>query len=82
MKCSNAFKFLILLCFLSTEPSFAGDMGKTFADTKKQADQGDATAQFNLGRMNKPAPSHTDLPMGSDLSFRDVSFIANSPLYK
>jgi TPR repeat protein len=49
LKCSNAFNFIIVLCFLSVSPSFAGDMDKTFADTKKQAEQGDATAQFNLG---------------------------------
>ena len=51
MKCSNAFNFIIVLCFLSVSPSFAGNMDKTFADTKKQAEQGDATAQFNLGVM-------------------------------
>ncbi|MDC1000973.1 tetratricopeptide repeat protein [Alphaproteobacteria bacterium] len=51
MKCSNAFNVLILLCFLSVSPSFAGNMDKTFADTKKQAEQGDATAQYELGYM-------------------------------
>ena len=51
MKCSNTLHFLILFCFLSVSPSFASDIDKTFANTKKYAEQGDVDAQYSLGLM-------------------------------
>ena len=51
MKYFKILNFLILFCCLSVSPSFSVETNKTFLDTKKQAEQGDAFGQIALGNM-------------------------------